>query len=73
MTLDAGQPFVYNCRTLDMFVGLSLMMKRNRNDSGDFKKGKVPSYSVVEGMIKGPIGRRKCLAHPPLALIKLHR
>lgn len=56
-----------------MFFGLSLMMKRNRNDSGDFKKGKVPSYSVAEGMIKGPIGRRKCLAHAPLALIKLHR
>lgn len=29
-----------------MFVGISLMMKRNRNDSGDFKTGKVPRYSA---------------------------
>lgn len=41
MTPDADEPCVYNCRALDIFVGISLMMKRNRNDSGDFKKGKV--------------------------------
>ncbi len=56
MTPDADEPCVYNCRALDIFVGISLMMKRNRNDSGDFKKGKVPYLAtvVVEGMIKGP-------------------